>query len=194
MKTPGFLLFAAVAVIAAASNASAQTSGGLGLRASVGTDVTLGVGVGAGAAYSWVPIEGGTAFEFGADLFYHRSSEEEQEPVTRYRETTTLVLFSVRANGLFNYYPQKGGVYFIMGFGFVVANMGWKRESISGVLRPTEDEEAIAPGNIVNLGVGISLSKALDLRLETPMLFFYSTAGGATSFAPTVTVGLVFKL
>ncbi len=194
MKTFDFLMFAAIAVIATASIASAQTSGGLGLRASLGTDVTLGLGVGAGAAYSWVPTEGGTAFEFGADLFYHRSSEEEQEPVTRYQETTTLILFTVRANGLFNYHPKKAGVYFIAGFGFIVANMNWERKSISGVARPTDDEEATAAGNIVNLGIGIVLGRAWDLRLETPMLYFYNTAGGATSFAPTFTVGVVYKL
>ena len=44
---------------------------GLGLRASLGTDVNLGLGVGVGASYAWIPPAGGTSVELGADFFFH---------------------------------------------------------------------------------------------------------------------------
>jgi hypothetical protein len=38
----------------------------------------------------------------------------------------------------------------------------------------------------------VPLTTNLDVRLETPMLYFYSAAGKSAAFAPTATIGLTY--
>ncbi len=114
------------------------------------------------------------------------------------KETTELTVFAVRANGLFNYYPNKRSVYFITGFGFVVANVYWEQKQtprdpgFTGVVPEPEDEEVTSAGNIINLGIGKAFGPDVEVRLETPMLFFYNAAGEASTFAPTMTLGITY--
>lgn len=177
---------------------SSPTLGYAGIRAGVGTDIQLGLGVGVGGCYVFSPSESGIAFELGADVYYH--SLKEIEDVQRggvtvhSEEKTTLVVFGVRANGLFNYYPSRRTVYFIAGFGFVVASMEWSEvETAPNWLAPYKDDaEGTSAGNIINLGLGIPLASSLDARVEFPMLYFYSVAGSATAFVPTATISLQY--
>jgi hypothetical protein len=178
-------------------------SGSFNVRGSVGTDIELGIGFGGGASYVWRPSMSGTAFEIGADIFFHHSSGKETEDNT-FGETSdwtlSLLVFGVRGNGLFNYYPGESDVYFIAGVGFVVASIDYNEKYYAANYVPgfsydateTDFEEASA-GNVINLGLGLTTGSGLEFRLETPMLFFYSTDGNMTSFVPTATVSVQYR-
>lgn len=194
----------AVLLLTAVSLASAvcspqtvrQNPESFGVRGGVGTDIELGLGFGAGAFYVWT--SGSIGFELGADVYYHHSTEtyEEERGVTvNGEDVTTLIIFGVRANGLFNFRPSRRSVYFIAGVGFVVASLEWTRkETAPNWTQPYRDQaDGTAVGNIVNLGVGIPLTRQLDIRLEFPMLFLYSSYGNAATFVPTATLGLVYR-
>jgi hypothetical protein len=171
----------------------------------VGTDISLGLGFGLGASYTFRPAAASTAFEFGLDVFVHHATEESSEEsgvfTEHSRETTDLLIFAVRANGLFNYTPRRPSVYFIAGFGFVVASMEWKEElrytssdPFVRQLPSKNDADGTVAGNVVNLGVGLTTGSPIEIRLETPMLFFYSVAGNAGSFVPTFTISASYRL
>lgn len=163
------------------------------LRGSLGTDIELGLGFGGGVNYIWQSSLGGTAFELGGDIFLHNSEGHETDGEDT-RWSLNLLVFSIRANGLFNYNHRQSGVYFIAGIGFVIASMDYK-ETYGGRYSYWEpyDLEVVTPGNVVNLGIGFTTGSGLEVRLETPMLFFYSSEG-ASSFVPTATVGVQFRL
>lgn len=173
--------------------------GAFAVRGGVGTDVNLGIGFGGGAAYVWNSYGSGMAFEFGADFYYSHTTDsytDQRGSVTvKGEDKTTLTVFGVRANTLFNYNAKRKQVYFIAGVGFVVAGMRWEEtESAPNWNAPYHDEASgTSVGNIVNLGIGVPLATNCDLRLETPLLFFYSTTGKSTAFAPTATIGLTFR-
>jgi len=177
--------------------------GNFSIRGSVGTDIQLGIGFGGGVSYTWRPSTGGTAFEIGADIFFHKSSGKETENNT-FGETSewalNLLVFGVRGNGLFNYYPGETGVFFMAGFGFVVASIDYNEKYYAANYVPgfsydasEKDFEAVSAGNVINLGLGLTTGSGLELRLETPMLFFYSAEGGMTSFVPTLTIGVQYR-
>jgi len=173
--------------------------GSFGIRAGIGTDVQLGLGIGIGASYAWFPKTTGMGLEIGADLFYHKSKEEDSDEdyYATYDEETELTIFAVRANGLFNYYPSEGRAFFIAGFGFLAASVYWeetqKPKDQPGTSRPYDDAEGTSAGNIVNLGVGYAFKNGLEFRVETPLLYFYNTSGGASSFAPTITATIQYR-
>ena len=207
-KQHSFLLLMAVLVISLlatfANTALAQRrSGNFVVRGSLGTDIELGLGFGGGVSYILSPSRGGTAFEFSADLFFHNSSGNETEPdgviMTSTKWDLSLMVFGVKANTLFNYYPRKSGVYFIAGFGFVVGSVDYKEDwggqSADGYFSyPTEHNtvDGTSVGNVINLGLGIMLGNGVEMRFETPMLFFYSSVGN-TSFVPTGTLGIQYR-
>jgi hypothetical protein len=181
------------------SSVRSSTLGTFGVRAGVGTDLQLGLGFGVGGSYMWNSGGGGTAFELGADIYYHHSTDsytDQRGSVTvKGEDKTTLTVFGVRANALFNYNPNEKSVYFIAGFGFVVASLQWEEnENAPNWNAPYHDKaEGTSAGNIVNIGIGIPLGRNLDVRLETPMLYFYSAAGKSATFAPTATIGLSYR-
>ena len=167
-----------------------------GVRGGVGTDIHLGLGFGVGAAYVWNSGGGGSAFELGGDVYYNRTTESYTRDVAvNGEDKTTLTVFGVRANALFNYHPSRKSVYFIAGFGFVVASLRWEEnENAPNWTGPYHDEaEGTSVGNIINLGIGVPLMTNLDVRLETPMLYFYSAYGKSAAFAPTATIGLTYR-
>jgi hypothetical protein len=194
----GIVLLGLICVVGLGVSDLYSQSSTFAIRGGVGTDIKLGVGFGIGGAAVW-SSGGGTAFEFGADIYLHHLTDpyaEERNGVTVNGEDKEgLTVFAVRANALFNYRPSRKSVYFILGAGFVVAHLTWEEnENAPNWTRPYHDEaEATSAGNIVNLGVGIPLSTQFDLRFEAPMLFFYSVAGKASSFAPTATLGLTYR-
>ena len=197
------ILIASVAlllIVPALSHAQSGRSG-VGIRASIGTDIELGLGFGVGVNYMWAPSYSGPRFEFGGDFFYHHSKVTEDEVRGVFTEhdveETRLLLFTVRANGIFNYVPQRGSVFFIAGVGFVVASIEWEEDetytsSQPGVSQsPNHNEvEGTSAGNVVNLGIGYVFKGGIELRLEAPMLFFYSVPGSAASFVPTDTFSI----
>lgn len=173
--------------------------GTFAVRGGVGTDLNLGFGVGVGAAYIWNAAGSGPSYEFGADFYYHHSTDsytDQRGNVTVTGEDkTTLTVFGVRANALFNYNPSRKSVYFIAGVGFVVANLQWEEtESAPNWNAPYHDEvDGTSAGTIINIGIGVPLTTKLDVRLETPMLIFFSAAGNSATFAPTATIGLTYR-
>ncbi len=186
-----------------ASTGSGQTSGSsrgsFGIRGGVGTDVNLGLGFGAGFSYLWASGTSSTAFELGADVYYSHTTEsytDQRGSVTVTGEdVTTLLVFGIRGNALFNFRPSRKSVYFIAGIGFVVASVEWEEtETAPNWTAPYHDEaEGTSAGNIVNIGVGIPLSRQLDVRLEFPMLFFYGSYGKTATFVPTATLSLAYR-
>ena len=99
----------------------------VGVRGGVGTDIHLGIGFGVGAAFVWNSGGGGTAFELGGDVYYNRTTDSYTRDIAvNGEDKTTLTVLGVRANALFNYHPSRKSVYFIAGFGFVVASLRWE--------------------------------------------------------------------
>jgi hypothetical protein len=176
---------------------SSPAPGAFAIRAGIGTDPNLGLGIGFGARYAWFGAST-TSFEFGADYFYNKSTESNDRQAggitVTDEEVTKLGVFGVRGNALFNYAPDKGGVYFIVGFGFVVANVQWTEDwtDANGKNTYHDDLDVTSGGNIFNFGIGVSISSAFEARLETPMLFFYNS-GNASAFAPTITLSLQYQ-
>ena len=200
------ILIASVALLLIVPTLSQAQSGrsGIGIRASIGTDIELGLGFGAGVNYMWSPSFSGPRFEFGGDFFYHHSKVTEDEVRGTFTEhdveETQLLLFTVRANGIFNYVPQKGSVFFIAGVGFVVASIEWEEDETYTSSQPgvsqspnLNEVEGTSAGNVVNLGIGYVFKGGIELRLETPMLFFYSVPGSAASFVPTATFSIGYR-
>lgn len=191
-------------ILAVAAIPAFGQGGSVGIRASVGTDIELGIGFGAGASYVWVLYTGGTSLELSGDFFYHHATEKSTEQrgvfIENDEEKTQLVLFGIRANGLFSYYPKRGSVFFIAGFGFVVANIKWEENETytstsPGVTQSPNHNSAdvTSAGNIINLGIGYVFKGGLELRLETPMLYFYSVPGKAVAFVPTFTFSVGYR-
>jgi hypothetical protein len=178
---------------------SSASLGGFEIRAGVGTDLDLGLGFGAGVAYLWRPASSSIGFEIGFDGYYSHTTDsytDHRGNVTVTGEDkTTLTLFGMRANGLFYFSPSRKSLYFIAGIGFVIATRQWEEnENAPNWLKPYHDSaEGTTAGSIVNIGLGIPLAPGLDLRIETPMLYFYSDTGKSVAFAPTATVGLTFR-
>jgi hypothetical protein len=186
-----------MAVSTGSGQSSGSSGGSFGVRGGVGTDVNLGLGFGAGVFYLWA--SGTTAFEFGADVYYSHTTEsytDQRGSVTvNGEDVTTLLVFGIRGNALFNFRPSRKSVYFIAGIGFVVASMQWEEtETAPNWTAPYHDEaEGTSAGNIVNIGVGIPLTRQLDVRLEFPMLFFYGSYGKTATFVPTATLSLAYR-
>lgn len=177
---------------------------GFGIKGGIGTDISLSLGFGISAFYVKAPSpHGSTNWDMGLDFYYADVTEEETDSEgTKRHANTTLLVFAFRTNGLFNYHPQKTGVYFLAGLGFTIASIDWKESyTYKPPLYPYSVEiysnDGIAFGNVFNLGVGLTLGGGLEARLETPLLIFYGTPGegsySAASFAPTFTLNLLYR-
>lgn len=164
-----------------------------GLRVNGGMDVTTGgIGYGAGASIIYIPDEDGVKYEFGLD-FYKSKLIENKTELGSVSDVTKLLLFSIRTNFLFNYHPDKTGIFYLAGFGLAGGMMDWERiDGLDGTGNYIEQEEYTPIGNVVNLGVGLSTTFGLEPRLEVPLLFFYN-AGNAGAFLPAVTFALGYR-
>jgi len=187
------------------SEKSDYSSPGFGIRGGIGTDITGGIGFGAGVFYV-IPSKpySSTWWDLGADIYYANVSEEETDSEgTRFEDNTKVFVFTLRSNGLFNYHPGSSGVYFVAGAGIVMANIDWE-ETVTydpshypGIGPEHWSDDAFAFGNVLNLGVGLTLGGGWDTRLETPLLIFYSTPGNggssASTIAPTFTLNILYR-
>ena len=169
------------------------------VRANLGTDISAGLGYGVGLRFL-ERTGSGTAFEFGPDLYMSKSTYTTEETHT-YEETTELTVFAVRVNQLSGYRPGSDSRYFIYGAGAAAINVNWNEKSATDTSLGTpccgggsmQSEEGTAFTGIINVGVGKS-SNGMDLRLEFPMLIFFSPVGGAAAIAPTMTVSAGFNI
>jgi hypothetical protein len=173
---------------------SAQSGGGpgagqFGVVGHVGTDISGGLGFGGGLSYILTPGGASYGYEFAVDYFFHEYEWAEGGE----REFTDLSIFAFRTNWLWNYQPNQSHVYFITGVGFVFAALDYVIEYDASVYGQfsSESYDYTSVGNVINLGVGYTSDMGLGVRLETPMLFLYS-AGQASAFVPTFTLGVKF--
>ncbi|MCP4132180.1 MAG: hypothetical protein GY754_14510 [bacterium] len=174
-----------------------ETAKPFGLRAAVGTDINLGIGGGIGAGYTLF-FSPGSALEMGGDFFYHYSYEKNADEDTgnTFDEETELMIFAVRASWLFGYHPNEGGFFFIAGVGVVVASIDWTKYMIDKVSSAKSEAnwlETTSAGNLFSLGVGYAIGNGLEVRLELPLLIFYS-AGDAAAIAPTLTFSVEYRV
>ena len=168
---------------------SGPAAGRFGISGHIGTDVSGGLGFGGGLAYVLVPGGSSFGYEFAVDYYFHEYDEAEGGE----KEYTDLSVFGVRANWLWNFEPGTNGVYFVTGVGFVYAILDYTIEydpSVYGQFS-SESYDYSSVGNLVNLGIGWTSAMGLGVRLETPMLFFYSS-GSAAAFVPTFTLAVKF--
>lgn len=176
---------------------------GFGIRGHGGTDITLGLGFGLGVYYNLTgSAYSNTSWEFGLDAYYHTSTNKytggPKYWESSVKEDVDLFIFALKANDLFKYRPLKSGVYFITGVGFVVADIRVHQietpppSSIYGTTEYYLYKET-SFGNIVNLGIGYCFARHMEARIETPLLFFYSTPGGIGKIAPTFTLSIQYR-
>ncbi len=165
------------------------------LKGNIGADITGGLGFGGGLLFV-LGSGANTAYEFGVDVFIHESDDRYEESGGTRTEAVDLFVVAARFNWLWNYSPEHSSVYFVTGVGFVYAGLNWKLIDDTGNSPGTgnslEDESYGTAGNLINLGAGWSSASGFGVRLETPMLFFYS-AGNASAFVPTITFSLMYK-
>jgi len=189
------------------TNNSTTNYSGFGIRGGLGTDITFSLGFGAGAFFVAAPTPySSSCWDLGLDIYYANVSEEETDSEgNKFVDKTELVVFALRSNGLFNYYPKRTGIYFIAGGGFVFSNVSLE-ETITydysryGYLPPEHwSAEGFTAGNVLNLGIGATLGSGAEARFETPFLIFYSVPGGgyynrsASSIVPTFTLSFLYR-
>jgi hypothetical protein len=130
------------------------------------------------------------------DVFLHESDDHYDESGGTRTEAVELLIIAARFNWLWNYSFEQNSVFFITGVGFVYAGLNWKLINDTGNSPGTgtllEDEDYSTAGNLINLGAGWSSSSGVGVRLEAPMLFFYSS-GNASSFVPSFTLSVMFR-
>ncbi len=180
-----------IVIIAIASiciPAFSQGMSGFGIHAGVGTDISLGIGFGGGASYALV-TDGLIAYEFGIDLYYaHSDVSAPDGPLNYvYRDVTTTIFFAATLNTLFNYLPDTGGIYFIIGSGAGAANVNWVGSSTDD---PTynDSSENTAGGLLLNFGLGGTFGNGFELRVQVPVIIIL---GGA--IVPLLNVAAGFR-
>ena len=161
---------------------AAQATSSKNIRAAIGTDINLGLGY--GVNFRFQRYSGGNTFEFGPDIYFANSTDTYDEGLHTYTDKSSLAIFGVRFNTLFDYVPGKTGSFFIVGAGAAAISGEWSTDSAT-------DSSAIDSGDIegfaslINFGYGNALNKQADFRIEFPILIF--SAYNQTIFAPTIT-------
>jgi hypothetical protein len=195
MKSIGVVAFVAVLLF---GHSAAAEKKGIGVHGAVGTDVTLGLGFGVGV--TWVlPQTSFFTYEFGAQLFFHKSTYEDTEGIHDYEETTELYLLAARANALFNHHD--GGLYYIAGGGLAASSVSWVERSPTDTSLGTplddggskQEVDATALAAIASAGIGYNTPSGLDLRFEVPLLIFFSEVGEAATIVPTLVASAGYR-
>ena len=172
-----------VAVFILIISASAAYSQGktIGIHAGAGTDITLGLAVGGGASYLLTDLVG-FDMEVGAFLFYSYSVDSYTEYGNHYTETTSMFIFAVLSNFLFNYQGAEPGIFFIAGAGAAAMSVDWQIQS------PDDSSanftwDGVTGGLLVNIGLGGTFGGGFELRLQAPIFIVFTDYGGV-KFAP----------
>ena len=200
LARPFLPLLAGLALVASAASpapASAQLPPGTwGARIGAGTDVTLGVAVGGQVNYR---LERGTNHLEVGPMLYYASSEETTVTSRTYIETTDLLVFGVMATWLFGYAPDAA--YFTAGVGLTGISVTWEERSPDdsslgipfGPSGSFQQDDGVAGGSVVSVGVGRTVGSSGDLRLELPMIIIWGAPGEASSVVPTATITCGFR-
>jgi len=168
-------------------NVAAKDYSGFGLHGGLGTDVNLGLGFGLGLSYV---IMGPVSVEVGPDFFFHNYQESGTTDTDwLYEEGTSLQILALRVNSLYNYDPNQAGTYFVLGSGFVSATVeyDYRERFDASSIWIDGGTSGDAGGIVFNFGLGWTFIGGFDLRLEVPVLIFFSQVGNASTIAPTIT-------
>ena len=166
----------------------------IGLRGGLGMDISGGLAFGAAGNYQ-IDLDGSVA-ELGINLFGGGYKDEETSGLHTYTETTSLLLFGVMANYLFNYQPGVGGPFFVAGAGLAAVSVSWTEESATDTSLGTplpgggskQTVDAFAGGSALNLGGGYLFENGVDVRFEIPTILIFGGPGRSASVVPTFTI------
>lgn len=173
-----------IAVLLLSLPVFAKEISGFGFNAGAGTDITLGLAVGAGASYLMVK-DPAMSVEIGFNVFYSSFKDyADVENNNTYYDSATTIIYAVAANALFNYDPQKAGIYTVVGLGAGGVSIDWQKWSIDD---PSYNDSGDDTGGsmIINLGVGGTFGNGFELRLQLPI--FATFTGYGTIFSPALT-------
>jgi hypothetical protein len=191
----GLLLLMGTAPRAAAENGGAAESGEILARANLGIDVmNLGLAAGVGAGYR-LPVGEGTG-EIMLDIFYNRARYSYEESLWEYEGTEWLTIVAVRFDWLFNYAPEKLGLYPLAGTGFFAGSYAYEETGHPvGSPTPTVSNSAdfFASGTVLNAGLAYVFSDALEARVEVPVLVFFGAYGQAAAVAIPITLSAIYR-
>jgi hypothetical protein len=191
----GILLLTGGALPGDAQESSGLSNGRILARASLGIDVIdFGLAVGLGAGYR-LPVGTGTA-EVLLDVFYNRATYSYEESFWEYEGTEWLTIVALRVGWLFNYTPEKRGLYPLVGTGFFAGSYEYE-ETGHPVGSPTptvsDSDDFFASGTVLNLGLGYVFSDNLEARAEVPVLVFFGAYGQAAAVAIPITLSALYR-
>jgi hypothetical protein len=163
-------IFAGILIIFLAFPVFAKEITGFGIHASGGIDTSLSPVAGAGASYLLSRDES-MSTELGFDFYYYGYARS-------MTETVSVLIYAVTVNMLFNYFPEKAGMYEAVGAGVGGTNL----TSIN-----TDYGDSGGGSLIINFGAGGTFGNGFELRAQLPI--FISFAGFGTIFSPAITIG-----
>lgn len=159
-------------------------------RVSVGLDVMdLGLAAGLGGGYRF-PVAAGN-MEVLADVYYSPYWETYTEGANTFDYKSHLIILGVRADWLFNYAPDKRGLYQVVGVGLFAGSFSWT--NYNRTTDYTEGNSYFASGTVINLGLGWAFSRRFEARLEVPVLVFFGQYGQAAAVAIPITLGVLLR-
>jgi hypothetical protein len=194
-KIPMLLLAALLLAAAGAPPAAAQDGGRILARANLGIDVIdFGLAVGLGGGYR-LPVGSGTA-EILLDIFYNRAKYSYEESFWEYEGTEWLTILAVRFDWLFNYTPQKRGLYPLAGTGFFAGSYEYEETGHpvgSPTPTSTDSNDYFASGTVFNGGLAYVFTDNLEARVEIPVLVFFGAYGQAAGVAIPITLSALYR-
>ncbi len=178
------------------STAYAQSPGRIGVHLGVGTDVSGGIAYGGQIDYT-LP-KGPNSLELGLTLFAGSFEEDSNNGFNDYYETTDILVGAGMANYLFRHAIGTGGPYFVAGVGAGAFSVEWREESptdtslglpLSGG-GSFQEEDGLAAGFILNLGIGHRFTEQFDIRAQAPTFFIGGGDERDSQVVPTFTLTL----
>ena len=158
-------------------------------RINAGFDVIdLGFAGGLGGGYRFAGPAGN--MEVLGDVYYSPYCETYTAGSNTFDYKSTLIIFAVRANWLFNYTPEKRGLYQVVGAGFFAGNFSWSTVDQTGY---TQGNSYFSSGAVINLGLGWAFTRWLEARFEVPVMVFFGTYGRAAAVAIPLTLSAIFR-
>ena len=183
-----------IAVVGAAFATAVEKNPIFSARAGVGTDINLGIAVGGGVGYLQ-RFSGMPPVDFGIDFYYYHGTYSSKEQVSThlntYNDTTTLMVYAVSANFLYNFHPGQKGFYFITGVGAGAVSVDWVHQSPQDTSY-NDSGDYTSGGLLLNLGATYAFGPGLEVRLLAPILVF-SGPLGAVGFAPMLNLAAVYR-
>jgi hypothetical protein len=159
-------------------------------RINAGMDVIdIGFAGGVGGGYRFGLPTGN--MEVLGDVYYSPYCETYTEGANTFDYKQTLIIVAARANWLFNYTPEKRGLYPLVGLGFFAGSFSWT--NYNRTTDYTEGNSYFASGTVINLGLGWAFTRWLEARFEVPVMVFFGEYGRAAAIAIPLTLSAMFR-